>query len=61
MLMATHMSAKSSYYPDTDFSPIGMTAQGTLLLVAHPKTGVNSASDVRQKDFKNSLSRTGAT
>jgi tripartite-type tricarboxylate transporter receptor subunit TctC len=46
MLMATQMSAKSSYNPVSDFAPIGMTAYGTLMLVAHPKTGIKSASDL---------------
>jgi tripartite-type tricarboxylate transporter receptor subunit TctC len=46
MLMATQMTAKSSYNPVTDFAPVGMTAYGTLMLVAHPKLGVKSASDL---------------
>jgi tripartite-type tricarboxylate transporter receptor subunit TctC len=46
MLMATQMTAKSSYNPVTDFAPVGMTAYGTLMLVAHPKTGIKSASDL---------------
>jgi tripartite-type tricarboxylate transporter receptor subunit TctC len=30
MLMATQMTAKSSYNPVTDFAPVGMTAYGTF-------------------------------
>lgn len=46
MLMATQMTTKSSYNPVTDFAPVGMTAYGTLMLVAHPKKGAKSASDL---------------
>ena len=46
MLMATQMSQKTNFDPVNDFAPVGMTAYGTLMLVANPKTGFKTASDL---------------
>ena len=35
-----------SYDPFTDLEPIGLTANGTLLLVAHPKLGITTAHEL---------------
>jgi len=34
------------YDPFTDLEPIGLTANGTLLLVAHPKLGITTAKEL---------------
>jgi len=45
MLMASQMYKNVPFNPTKDFAPISMAAYGTLMLVAHPKTGIKSMQD----------------
>jgi len=46
MLMASQMYKSVSFDPVKDFSSVSMAAYGSLMLVAHPKTGIKSVSDL---------------
>jgi tripartite-type tricarboxylate transporter receptor subunit TctC len=46
MLIASQMYKNAAYDPVKDFSPVSMAAWGTLMLVAHPKTGIKSMADL---------------
>jgi len=46
MLMASQMYKNANYQPLRDFAPISMAAYGTLMLVAHPKSGIKSINDL---------------
>ena len=46
MLMASQMYKNVSYDPVRDFAPVTMAAYGSLMLVANPKTGFKSVSDL---------------
>lgn len=46
MLMASQMYKNVSFDPVKDFMPVSMAAYGSLMLVAHPKTGFKSLSDL---------------
>ena len=46
MLMASQMYKNVSFDPLKDFAPVTMAAYGALMLVAHPKTGFKSLSDL---------------
>lgn len=46
MLMASQMYKSVSFDPVKDFAPVTMAAYGSLMLVAHPKTGYKSLSDL---------------
>jgi tripartite-type tricarboxylate transporter receptor subunit TctC len=46
MLMASQMYKNVSFDPVKDFAPVSMAAYGSLMLVAHPKTGIKSLSDL---------------
>jgi tripartite-type tricarboxylate transporter receptor subunit TctC len=42
MLMAAQLYPQVPFDPVRDFAPVTMSAWGTLMLVAHPKTGITS-------------------
>ena len=46
MLMASQMYKNVSFNPIKDFAPISMAAYGTLMLVAHPKTGIKTMAEL---------------
>jgi tripartite-type tricarboxylate transporter receptor subunit TctC len=46
MLMASQMYKVVNFDPLKDFAPVSMAAYGTLMLVAHPKTGFKSLADL---------------
>jgi len=46
MLMASQMYKNVSFDPVKDFTPVTMAAYGSLMLVAHPKTGFKSLPDL---------------
>ena len=46
MLMASQMYKSVSFDPVKDFSAVSMAAYGSLMLVAHPKTGIKSIADL---------------
>ncbi len=46
MLMATQLVKNAPFNPINDFAPITMAAYGSLMLVAHPKTGIKSMSEL---------------
>ena len=46
MLMASQMYKSTSFDPVKDFSAVSMAAYGSLILVAHPKTGIKSIADL---------------
>jgi tripartite-type tricarboxylate transporter receptor subunit TctC len=45
MLMASQMYKNVPFNPTRDFAPLSMAAYGTLMLVAHPKTGIKSMQE----------------
>jgi len=46
MLMASQMYKNVSFDPVKDFAPVSMAAYGSLMLVAHPKTGIKSLAEL---------------
>ena len=46
MLMASQMYKNVAFNPVKDFAPVSMAAYGSLMLVAHPKTGIKSVPDL---------------
>jgi tripartite-type tricarboxylate transporter receptor subunit TctC len=46
MLMASQMYKNVGFDPVKDFAPVSMAAYGSLMLVAHPKTGIKSLADL---------------
>jgi tripartite-type tricarboxylate transporter receptor subunit TctC len=46
MLMASQLYAQVAYDPRRDFAPVTMSAWGTLMLVAHPKTNIASLAEL---------------
>ena len=53
MLMASQMYKNVNFDPVKDFSSVSMAAYGSLMLVAHPKTGIKTLSDlVKQAQAK---------
>ena len=49
MLMAAQMYKSVGFDPVKDFAPVSMAAYGSLMLVAHPKTGIKALPElVRQ-------------
>lgn len=46
MLMAAQMYKNVGFDPIKDFSPVSMAAYGTLMLVAHPKTGIKTVPEL---------------
>lgn len=46
MLMASQMYKSVSFDPIKDFAPVSMAAYGSLMLVAHPKTGIKSVPEL---------------
>lgn len=46
MLMASQMYKNVGFDPVKDFTPVTMAAYGSLMLVAHPKTGFKSLADL---------------
>ena len=46
MLMAAQLYKNVPFDPVKDFAPISLAAWGTLMLVAHPKTGIKSVADL---------------
>jgi len=49
MLIAAHLYKSVPYDPMTDFAPVTLAAWGTLLLVANPKSGIESVADLVAK------------
>ena len=46
MLIASQMYKNVGFDPVKDFAPVSMAAYGSLMLVAHPKTGIKSLADL---------------
>ena len=46
MLMASQMYKNAGFDPVKDFAPVSMAAYGSLMLVAHPKTGIKTLPDL---------------
>ena len=42
MLIASQLYKDVPFHPLRDFAPVSLAAWGTLMLVAHPKTGIKS-------------------
>ena len=56
MLMASQMYKNVAFDPVKDFAPVSMAAYGSLMLVAHPKTGIKSVAEL----VKQSQARPGS-
>ncbi|PIT76592.1 tripartite tricarboxylate transporter substrate binding protein [Limnohabitans sp. B9-3] len=46
MLIASQLYKNASFNPTKDFAPVSMSAYGTLMMVANPKTGIKSLKDL---------------
>ncbi len=46
MLMASQMYKNATFDPVKDFASVSMAAYGSLMLVAHPKTGIKSVAEL---------------
>jgi tripartite-type tricarboxylate transporter receptor subunit TctC len=46
MLIASQLYKNTPFNPVKDFAPVSMSAYGTLMLVAHPKTELKSVKDL---------------
>ncbi len=46
MLIASQLYKNTPFNPIKDFAPVSMSAYGTLMLVAHPKTDIKSVKDL---------------
>ncbi len=46
MLMASQLYKDVPFHPIRDFSPVSLAAWGTLMLVAHPRTGIKTAAEL---------------
>lgn len=46
LVVSPHLYRNVPYQPLVDFAPIALAAYGTLLLVAHPGTKINSVADL---------------
>jgi len=46
MLVASQIYKNAGYQPLRDFAPVTMAANGTFMLVAHPKLGIKSVRDL---------------
>jgi tripartite-type tricarboxylate transporter receptor subunit TctC len=46
MLIASQLYKNTSFNPTKDFAPVSMSAYGTLMMVANPKTGIKSVKDL---------------
>ncbi len=46
MLMASQMYKSVAFDPIKDFAPVSMAAYGSLMLVAHPKTGIKTLPEL---------------
>ncbi len=46
MLMASQMYKNVNFDPIKDFAPVSMAAYGSLMMVAHPKTGFKTVADL---------------
>lgn len=46
MLIASQLYKNSPFNPVKDFAPVSMSAYGTLMLVAHPKTDIKLVKDL---------------
>lgn len=46
MLIASQLYKNTPFNPLKDFAPVSMAAWGTLMLVAHPKTGIKSVAEL---------------
>jgi tripartite-type tricarboxylate transporter receptor subunit TctC len=46
MLIASQLYKNVSFNPTKDFAPVTMSAYGTLMMVANPKTGIKSVKDL---------------
>lgn len=46
MLMAAQMYKSVGFDPVKDFAPVSMAAYGSLMLVAHPKTGIKTVPEL---------------
>ena len=56
MLMASQMYKNATFDPVKDFASVSMAAYGSLMLVAHPKTGIKSVAEL----VKQAQARPGA-
>ena len=56
MLMAAQMYKSVGFDPVKDFAPVSMAAYGSLMLVAHPKTGIKTVPEL----VKQAQARPGA-
>ena len=46
MLIASQLYKNVAFNPIKDFAPVSMSAYGTLMMVANPKTGIKSVKDL---------------
>lgn len=46
MLIASQLYKNTPYNPVKDFAPVSMSAYGSLMLVAHPKTDIKNVKDL---------------